>query len=153
MRVCECGAGITCLSFSMVLQCQVCGCEIEVFYFFLCKCKFCECWCAFVLWNWRAPYVKSAQARSEVSLGGYKARPICVCLHFGRGLSAHDSKSSHLVNPFTAKFMDAGQVSIVLYTAWSFSIYPAKSYHVKLVSCHNKWQFYDVWNFHLIEWP
>ena len=105
MRVCECGAGITCLSFSMVLQCQVCGCEIEVFYFFLCKCKFCECWCAFVLWNWRAPYVKSAQARSEVSLDGYKARPICVCLHFGRGLSAHDSKSSHLVNPFTAKFI------------------------------------------------
>ena len=30
MRVCECGAGMTCISFSMVLQCQVCGFEIEV---------------------------------------------------------------------------------------------------------------------------
>ena len=43
IRVCECGAGITCLIWALVVQCQVCGFEIEVIQFFLHECKFCKC--------------------------------------------------------------------------------------------------------------
>ena len=57
MRVCECGAGMTCISFSMVLQCQVCGCEIEVIQFFPINVNFSSVFGSLLLLKWRSPYV------------------------------------------------------------------------------------------------
>ena len=108
MRVCECGAGMTCISFSMVLQCQVCGCEIEVIQFFLCKSKFCEC-----LWVFGTVKLESSLCKSQRKLdlksplmAIKQDQFVCVyTLAEACQQSAHDSKSSHLVNPFTAKFI------------------------------------------------